>query len=753
MRKLLILTVAAVLVTATASAAPSPILDFDLTQGSGTTVIDSANGVVGTTHGTLWSTDPSGMPVLYFDNPIVYWFGDGDYFEIPYHNALNSPTMSIEVLVYPMSCGYYTQFAGRIRNGGTWESIMTLALASTGYHTGRAPFFGLTIGGIWKGVQSPNEIPLNAWSHIVGTYDGNDMRLYVNGILVATEFGVGGPRDTGSNPLYLGHAPTSNHYFNGFYAAFKLYDRALTAEEIGAEFTAPPVANANGPYLGAMGAEIGFDGTGSSDPDGDPLTYDWDWGDSTASPDAGATPTHAYGAAGTYDVCLTVTDPYAASDTACTYAVAYEPNVAPTVTLTGPTGANEGDTKSYSFTTSDPDVLDTFSLVSQSCGANGTLSNAAFNLTTGAGSFDCLFPDGPASSTVSVQVKDSDDANSNIDSIGVTIANVAPTVTLTGPTSAEEGSPVVLVGSATDPAGANDTISYDWSVTKDGNPFANGTGVNIDFTPDDNGTYVATLTASDEDGGSASTDHTVAVANVAPTLGSIAPDPEDPVVAVDTPVSFSAPFSDPAGAADAPYSCNFDWDGDGTVDETIETTYGTCNGSHAYEGAGVYTVRLTVTDKDGADSNESIFEFVVAYDPSAGFVTGGGWIMSPAGAYYADPNLEGKATFGFVSKYQSGANVPTGNTEFQFKAGDLNFHSTSYDWLVVTGSNYARFKGTGTINGAGEYKFMIWAGDGTGSDGADTFRIKIWVGDEDSPVYDNGMDQAIGGGSIVVHTR
>lgn len=116
----------------------------------------------------------------------------------------------------------------------------------------------------------------------------------------------------------------------------------------------------------------------------------------------------------------------------------------------------------------------------------------------------------------------------------------------------------------------------------------------------------------------------------------------------------------------------------------------------------------------------------------------------------------GKATFGFVAKYKKGASVPEGNTEFVFRAADLNFHSSSYDWLVVTGSDYARFKGTGTINGIGDYKFMLWAGDGTGTDGADTFRIKIWEEDglgNETVIYDNGMNQAIGGGSIVVHTK
>ena len=117
--------------------------------------------------------------------------------------------------------------------------------------------------------------------------------------------------------------------------------------------------------------------------------------------------------------------------------------------------------------------------------------------------------------------------------------------------------------------------------------------------------------------------------------------------------------------------------------------------------------------------------------------------------------VSGKASFGFVSKYKKGKNVPDGSTNFVFQAGDLHFHSSSYDLLVVTGSDYAMFKGTGTINDSGEYKFRIWAGDG-GKGGEDTFRIKIWEEDEygiEDVVYDNGMDQAIDSGSIIIHTK
>jgi hypothetical protein len=135
----------------------------------------------------------------------------------------------------------------------------------------------------------------------------------------------------------------------------------------------------------------------------------------------------------------------------------------------------------------------------------------------------------------------------------------------------------------------------------------------------------------------------------------------------------------------------------------------------------------------------------VVYDSSGGFVTGGGWIMSPEGAYFADPSLTGKANFGFVSKYKKGATVPTGVTEFQFRVADLNFHSDTYEWLVVAGAK-AQYKGVGTINGMGEYKFMLSAIDADINDvdvfTIDRFRIKIWTEDDlgnENVIYDNAL--------------
>jgi len=57
----------------------------------------------------------------------------------------------------------------------------------------------------------------------------------------------------------------------------------------------------------------------------------------------------------------------------------------------------------------------------------------------------------------------------------------------------------------------------------------------------------------------------------------------------------------------------------------------------------------------------------------------------------------------------------------------LTIHSSNYDWLVINqNSTNAQFKGSGTFNGIGEYKFMLWAGDGE----PDSFRIKIWEEEE-----------------------
>ena len=111
---------------------------------------------------------------------------------------------------------------------------------------------------------------------------------------------------------------------------------------------------------------------------------------------------------------------------------------------------------------------------------------------------------------------------------------------------------------------------------------------------------------------------------------------------------------------------------------------------------------------------------------AAGSVSGGGFIESPAGAYFNNDTMVGKATFAFVSEYKKGMSIPSGNTKFQFQTAGLVFTSTSYQWLVVTGSHCAKFKGIGMVNGKEQKTFILTACDkGQGGSITDTFRIQI----------------------------
>jgi triacylglycerol esterase/lipase EstA (alpha/beta hydrolase family) len=197
---------------------------------------------------------------------------------------------------------------------------------------------------------------------------------------------------------------------------------------------------------------------------------------------------------------------------------------------------------------------------------------------------------------------------------------------------------------------------------------------------------------------------------------------------------------------------------------TVNESNGTVTATHTFSSAGIYPITLTVNNGCGgtgsATTVDGLAAMVVVYEADGGFVTGGGWIDSPLGAYTPNPNLTGRVSFGFNSKYQRGATVPTGNTEFQFRAADFNFKSTSYDWLVVGGAK-AQFKGSGTINNTGNYGFLLTAIDGQINGGQDKFRIKIWDKSTGNVIYDNQFGSSdnetpatiIGGGSIIIHRQ
>ena len=336
--------------------------------------------------------------------------------------------------------------------------------------------------------------------------------------------------------------------------------------------------------------------------------------------------------------------------------------------------------------------------------------------------------------------------------------NSPPIADAGGPYIGFEGSPVILNASGSyDPD--DDPLLYNWDLDDDGFiEFREWIGYSIiEWTWYDDYYGIVTVFVSDIYDCEDSDTTTATIYNVAPTITSLGGLPTDPISIGET-IELTSTFTDP-GIYDT-HTATIEW-GDGT--ETAGTVSDNMvTASHTYGDAGVYTVILTVIDDDGG-SDVAIYQYVVVYDPNSGFVTGGGWINSPEGAYTPDPSLTGKATFGFVSKYKKGQQKPTGNTEFQFHAADLNFHSKDYDWMVIAGPK-AMYKGNGTINGDGNYGFMLSAIDEelTPSTDVDLFRIKIWDKDNDDEIiYDNQLGDTegdnptteIGGGQIKIHKK
>src|SRR5205085_5121684 len=152
-------------------------------------------------------------------------------------------------------------------------------------------------------------------------------------------------------------------------------------------------------------------------------------------------------------------------------------NVAPTGQISGPANVDEGSPHAYTFTVSDPGQ-DSFSVNSgyPDCGSGGQLVSGSLATDAAGGSFDCFFPDGPATTHVAIKVTDSDGASDTASEAVqvVQVANVDPTVTPANDQSSDEGdSHSFSLGSFSDPGPDSPwTVSVDWG---DGSPTTNYT--------------------------------------------------------------------------------------------------------------------------------------------------------------------------------------------------------------------------------------------------------------------------------------
>jgi glucose/arabinose dehydrogenase/PKD repeat protein len=115
----------------------------------------------------------------------------------------------------------------------------------------------------------------------------------------------------------------------------------------------PTAVIAADPTSGPVPLTVNFDGSGSTDPDGDSLTFSWQFGDGSTA--AGPTVLYTYSSAGTYTASLTVTDGRGGSNS---QQVAIAVGAPPVATITTPQPGSlysAGDTISFAGVATDPD--------------------------------------------------------------------------------------------------------------------------------------------------------------------------------------------------------------------------------------------------------------------------------------------------------------------------------------------------------------------------------------------------------------
>ena len=181
---------------------------------------------------------------------------------------------------------------------------------------------------------------------------------------------------------------------------------------------------------------------------------------------------------------------------------------------------------------------------------------------------------------------------------------------------------------------------------------------NPTLTPSD--TYAVKVTVTDNGTTNGSPDPkydsetaNLVVNNLAPVILSMT-GPAGPQ-AIGTASTVSTTFTD-VGTQDT-HKCTFTWD-DATPATTVNATGGTCSANHTYAAAGVYSVTVTVKDDDTGSDTETFTTFIVIYDPNGGFVTGGGWINSPAERTLANPALDRQGQLRVRLEVQEGRHLP-----------------------------------------------------------------------------------------------
>ena len=361
-------------------------------------------------------------------------------------------------------------------------------------------------------------------------------------------------------------------------------DTMTQAVQVGTTNLPPVAAFTFSPTNPAVGSWAQFNASSSSDPDGSIVSYAWNYGDGHTNSAAIPTDYHAFTAAGTYTVTLTVTDDDGATNSVSRTIQVGTVNLPPVAAFTlSPTNPAVGGWVQFNASSSsDPDG----SIVSYawSYGDGGTDSAAtptAYHPFSAAGTY-----------TVTLTVTDDDGATNSISrTIQVGTANLPPIAAFTfTPTSPSVGEYVRFDAyTSSDPDGT--ITSYRWSYGDGTAPVTSS--VPYAYHPFAAGTYTVTLTVTDNDGATDTTSRSISVGvSLQPPVAAFTYAPVSPVVGQA--ILFNAQTSyDPDGSI---VSYLWDLDGDGVDDlsgSAVQITY---------TSAGTALVRLTVVDNDGLSS-------------------------------------------------------------------------------------------------------------------------------------------------------
>jgi hypothetical protein len=207
-----------------------------------------ASDLVGGHDGTFFSGATAIPPRLVTHGKVgkAFSFDGKAYIRVSDSAALKPAQVTLEAWVFPSM--ERNDFKSIIARGFSTSNDVTWYL---GLRNGVPTFYTFSPS---ISVSGPSVIPPNQWTHLAATFDGTIKRLYVNGIEVATQTGLGPlVYDPAPVPVTIGadwglNAPTN--FFKGWIDEVALYGRALTSYEISAIYNADLAGkNIKQPYI------------------------------------------------------------------------------------------------------------------------------------------------------------------------------------------------------------------------------------------------------------------------------------------------------------------------------------------------------------------------------------------------------------------------------------------------------------------------------------------------------------------------